>query len=101
VTTTSARPSPEAPQLDPAAEQAFLADLTTGGLLLGDYRESELAQLGAGFCENRREGLDPFADGQPGDDGTYEFDGVGVPVWAMDAIAIDLAARKHVCRDVA
>ena len=55
--------------------------------------------LSADSCKSGREGLDPSVDGVPGD-GAHEFLDVSVPVDAVGAIEIYLAARTHVRRDV-
>lgn len=97
--TEATTPAPDVPQLDPAAEEAFLAELADDPLL-GDYRDAELVTLASLFCDNRRHGMDPFAGSSAPGDGTLLFDVVGVPVQATDAIGIDLAARQAVCRDL-
>lgn len=93
--TTQAAQTTTTQAADTAAEQAYLADL--GGELLGDYPGPELVALGYAFCRNREAGRDPYAGGETPGDGTFRYPVVSVPVWASDAIYIDIAARRHFC----
>lgn len=95
----TAAPTTTSAQTDSGDEQGYLYELGADGLL-GNYAGPELIALGHAFCDDRRAGLDPLAGGATPGDGTYRFDEVSVPVWALDTSWIDLEARSHLCPDV-
>jgi hypothetical protein len=81
---------------DAVAQTAYLAELRAG-TLLGQYTDAELVALGLAFCDNRRQGQEPIVDGRATGDGAYQFPEVGDPVYAVDAIDIDLQAQEYFC----
>jgi hypothetical protein len=92
----STAPTPATTQaVEEEAATAYLDEIR--GSLLGSYEDDELVALGSAFCDNLRAGRDSFTSGEPTGDGQYVFAEVSDPVWALDAVSAELAARGQLC----